>query len=109
LIDFEVMHDPTLSEEERHADDVLVFLQDMAGRIAAERWLPCAEAFLAAYDRPEILARLQPALRRLPAWGFARLWWAVRTTFLPRAELCRRFRALVELGVFEGRPAELAA
>ena len=94
IIDFEVMHDPRLSADERHADDLLVFLQDMVGRIAADRWLVNARAFLAAYDRPEIVARLRPKLV-LPS-GIPRLWWMVRTTFLPGQELRRRLAMLRE-------------
>ena len=99
LIDFEVMHDPALAEEERHADDVLVFLQDMAGRIAAERWRACAEAFLLAYGRPEILALVREKLT-VPRFGFPRLWWAVRTTFLPMREMKLRFGEVRALPVF---------
>ncbi|MEI9892688.1 MAG: hypothetical protein WDN28_01915 [Chthoniobacter sp.] len=51
LIDFEVMHHPTIRAEERHADDLLILLQDMVGRISAEQWMPGAHAFLAGYDR----------------------------------------------------------
>ena len=92
LIDFEVMHHTTLSADARHADDLLVFLQDMVGRIPAERWLPGAHAFLAAYDRPEIVALLREKLV-LPR-GVARVWWMVRTTFLHPRELTRRLEAL---------------
>lgn len=92
LIDFEVMHDPALSADERHADDLLVFLQDLVGRVHESGWLPNARAFLAAYDRPEIVARLRPRLV-LPQ-GIPRLWWMVRTTALPGAELTRRLDAL---------------
>lgn len=108
LIDFEVMHDPTLSAEARQCDDLLVFLQDMAGRIAPERWLPCAEAFLAAYDRPELMPPLRQKLH-LPLWGFPRLWWAVRTTFLAPAELRRRLVELRKLPVLNPRPQVVAA
>ena len=92
LIDFEVIHRTTLSADERHADDLLVLLQDMMGRIAAACWLPCASAFLKAYDRPEIIALLAPRL--VPPRGLARIWWAVRTTYLPRRELARRLADL---------------
>lgn len=92
LIDFEVMHRTALSAGERHADDLLVLLQDLLGRIAADRWQPCASAFLETYDRPEIIAQLAPRLV-LPS-GPARIWWAVRTTYLPRAELARRLAEL---------------
>jgi len=95
LIDFEVIHHAALPATERHADDLLVFLQDMVGRIRDHQWLPCARAFLDGYARPEIAALLPPRLV-IPR-GIARLWWAVRTTFLPRAELQRRLSALVDL------------
>jgi hypothetical protein len=92
LIDFEVMHHPTIPADERHADDLLIFLQDMVGRISTEQWLPSAQAFLGAYGRPEIVARLREKL--VVPRGFARVWWAVRTTYLASAELRRRTEAL---------------
>jgi len=92
LIDFEVMHDPTMMADERHADDLLVFLQDIAGRLTAEQWLPSAHAFLAGYDRSEILVRLREKL--VVPGGLARVWWAVRTTYLASVELRRRIAAL---------------
>jgi hypothetical protein len=88
LIDFEVRHLRHLSAEERHADDLLVVLQDVCGRCRAEDWPVLASAFVNAYGRPEIVARLRAKLR-VPS-GVPRLWWAVRTTWLPRAELERR-------------------
>ena len=94
LIDFEVMHHPNISADERHADDLLVLLQDMAGRIAAEQWLPNAQAFLRGYDRAEIVALLRGKL--VVPRGLGRIWWAVRTTYLGSAELERRVRALRE-------------
>ena len=92
LIDFEVQHHPALAAEERHADDLLVLLQDMVGRIAPELWLPGAHAFLAGYERPETVARLRGKL--VAPRGIARIWWAVRTTYLAPAELARRLAAL---------------
>ena len=92
LIDFEVQHLPALTADERHADDLLVFLQDMVGRISAELWLPSAHAFLAGYARPEIVARLRARL--VAPRGLARVWWAVRTTYLAPGELARRIEAL---------------
>ncbi|MGB8169401.1 MAG: hypothetical protein WCF18_18020 [Chthoniobacteraceae bacterium] len=92
LIDFEVMHEPALPALDRHADDLLVFLQDVVGRVSADAWLPLALAFLDAYDRPETVARLAPRLI-LPR-GIARLWWAVRTTYLPAVELVDRLERL---------------
>ena len=92
VIDFEVQHHPTLTADERHTDDLLVFLQDLVGRISRELWLPSARVFLAAYERPEMVARLRERL--VAPVGVARIWWAVRTTYLPPAELERRLAAL---------------
>lgn len=94
LIDFEVRHEAALAADERQADDLLVFLQDLIGRVSPAAWMPLAESFLAAYDRPEIIARLLPRLI-LPR-GIPRLWWAVRTSYLPGAELSRRLADLRE-------------
>jgi hypothetical protein len=94
LIDFEVMHHPTIGADERHADDLLIFLQDMVGRIAAGQWLPSAQTFLEGYGRPEIVVLLRKKLV-VPA-GLPRIWWAVRTTYLNTAELQRRIGALRE-------------
>ena len=55
-------------------------------------WLPLARTFLETYARPEILARLRPRLVR--PRGLARLWWAVRTTYLTAAELAARIEEL---------------
>jgi len=92
LIDFEVRHLRRLPESQRHADDLLVMLQDVSGRCPAEAWLPLAGAFLEGYDGPEIVALLGERLH-VPR-GIPRLWWAVRTTWMPRAELERRLAAL---------------
>jgi len=94
LMDFEVRHHVWLGTTERHADDLLVFLQDLIGRIPKERWLPFAMAFLRAYDREEIIATLKPRLS-LPG-GLTRIWWAVRTTYMPSGELKRRLAELRE-------------
>ena len=96
LIDFEVMHHPALSAEERHAEDLLVFLQDIAGRIPAEQWLPGAEAFLGAYARPEVTVRLREKLIVPGGLGLPRIWWAVRTTYMGTTELRRRMALLRE-------------
>ncbi|HZJ13510.1 MAG TPA: hypothetical protein VFD27_00590, partial [Chthoniobacteraceae bacterium] len=92
LIDFEVMHYRSLPADERHADDLLVFLQDLVGRISSDGWLPGARAFLEAYGRPEIVRLLDQRL--VVPRGLARLWWSVRTTYLPQKELAQRITAL---------------
>lgn len=93
IIDFEVMHHADTPARERHADDVLIFLQDIAGRIREDQWLPCAQAFLDGYGRPEIAARALAQLH-LPRAAAARLWWRVRTSFIPVQELEKRLQAL---------------
>lgn len=95
LIDFEVMHDAALCAEARHADDLLVFLQDTLGRLPRERWLGLAGIFVRSYARPEISARLTGRLSK--PRGIACVWWAVRTTYLAPAELAWRLDALREV------------
>jgi hypothetical protein len=73
---------------------LLIFLQDMVGRICAEQWLPSAQAFLAGYGRPEIVSLLRGRL--VVPRGLPRVWWAVRTTYLRSPELERRVQALRE-------------
>ena len=92
LVDFEMRHHRDLPEARRHADDLLVMLQDVCGRCERDAWLPLAEGFLAGYGRGEIIALLGDLLR-VPQ-GFPRLWWAVRTSWMPRRELERRMGAL---------------
>ncbi len=94
LIDFEVKHHWRWSAHERHSEDLLAFLQDIAGRIAPGQWLPSAHAFLGAYARPEVISALRRKL--VVPGGFARIWWAVRTTYMAPAELRRRIAALRE-------------
>jgi hypothetical protein len=95
LIDFEVIHTGALSPDERHADDLLVFLQDLMGRLPDERWLPEALRFAGAYGRPEVIAALKKRLV-VPNRGVPRLWWGIRTRHLPYAELTRRVGSLRE-------------
>jgi hypothetical protein len=92
LVDFEMRHHRGLPEALRHADDLLVMLQDVCGRCTREAWLPLAEGFLVGYGRSEIIALL-PELLDVPR-GIPRLWWAVRTSWMRRAELDRRVAEL---------------
>ena len=92
LVDFEMRHHRDLSAARRHADDLLVMLQDVCGRCAGDEWLPLAEAFLAGYGRAEIIALLD-VLLHVPR-GIPRVWWAVRTSWMRRGELERRMAAL---------------
>jgi hypothetical protein len=92
LMDFEVRHLSALTARQRHTDDLLVFLQDTLGRLPRDRWLDLAEAFVRAYARPEITEHLIERLAE--PRGVAKLWWAVRTTYLHPTELSLRLSAL---------------
>lgn len=92
MIDFDVIHEKSLSPEERHADDLLIFLQDLVGRVPVEQWLTGAICFLSAYGRPEVIRILK--LRLDVPGGVALLWWIVRANYLRPAELRRRIKAL---------------
>ncbi len=92
LVDFEMRHHRELPEARRHADDLLVMLQDVCGRCERGAWLPLAMAFLDGYGRGEIIALLPPLLR-VPH-GIPRIWWGVRTTWMRRSELERRMAEL---------------
>ena len=100
LVDFEMRHQRDLPEARRHADDLLVMLQDVCGRCGREAWLPLAEAFLAGYGRGEVIASLDPLLH-VPR-GIPRVWWAVRTSWMPRGELERRM-AVLRASLFHSR------
>ncbi|HWB61425.1 MAG TPA: hypothetical protein VG733_18230, partial [Chthoniobacteraceae bacterium] len=105
IIDFELMHNPDLPADERHADDLLVFLQDMMWRVEPGQWVAFAMDFLNAYDRPEVIAELRRNLE-IPH-GIPGLWWEVRSNLFDREELERRVAALreaLDLAAFRGRP-----
>jgi hypothetical protein len=95
LIDFEVRHLRAISAADRHADDVLVLLQDVCGRCPADAWRSLAAALIEGYADANVTSRLREKVR-VPG-GFPRLWWAVRTTWMRRQELERRMSELVTL------------
>ena len=94
LIDFETAHVETLSPDDRHADDVAVFLLDLLGGVAEESLPAMAGAFLAGYNRPNIWALAQRRLA-IPT-GFGRLWWGIRTEYAPLGVLRRRLGLLCQ-------------
>ena len=98
LVDFEMRHHCDLPERRRHADDLLVMLQDVCGRCASDAWMPLATAFLEGYGRREIIASLHDLLR-VPR-GIPRVWWAVRTSWMRRAEQERRVAELHDGSIF---------
>jgi hypothetical protein len=93
LIDFELIHRNSLPAIKRHADDVVVFLQDLMARVSAEQWLRFAVGFINAYDQPAVT---EEARRRLVVpTGYAAIWWKRRTDCLvEREELVERIRSL---------------
>jgi len=92
LIDFEIVHDRTLPAEVRQADDLLVFLLDLAGFAPRRRWMTWALGFLRAYGHKDPIAELQKVLQ--PPRGIARIWWKVRTNFKPSMRIRRRLQKL---------------
>jgi hypothetical protein len=93
LIDFEVVHRPDLPAADRHLEDVLSFLQDLLGCAPRGTWLESARRFLDAYgcDRA-----LRDALRErlsLPC-GVPRVWWWIRTNYVPLRSIRGRLERL---------------
>lgn len=72
--------------------DLLVFLQDLVGRVAREKWLPLALCFVIAYGRDDVIAELTKLL--VVPRGIAGIRWKLRTEYLSRQELVRRFGTL---------------
>jgi hypothetical protein len=92
LIDFEIRHEKSLPASARHADDLLVFLLDMVGRIPNRQWLSFAICFLRAYNDAAVIRELKKRLV-VPS-GLALIWWNGRTKFTASAKVKRRFQAL---------------
>ncbi len=92
LIDFELIHHKSLSALERHADDLIVFLQDLMGRVSTEQWLHFAVGFMNAYDMPMVTAEVRRRLN-IPK-GWAAVWWKLRTHYLDWKEMTERVEAL---------------
>ena len=92
LIDFEIIHEKSLSTAARQADDLLVFLLDMVGTVPNRQWLPFAMTFLETYGDAEVIGHLQKQLD-LPG-GLAWIWWGVRTNFTNPGKVKRRLASL---------------
>jgi hypothetical protein len=92
LIDFELRHDKSLPAIARHADDLLVFLLDLVGRVPNRQWLPFAICFLRAYNDAAVMRELKKRL--VVPTGLALIWWNVRTNFTASTIVKRRFQAL---------------
>src|SRR6185369_9340691 len=88
FIDFEMIHDPSLSPATRHADDLMAFLMDIVGIASRRTWLGICKAFLQAYGDPEVLleVRSRMAVPTGPAW----IWWKIRANFAAERKLAQR-------------------
>jgi hypothetical protein len=92
LIDFELIHDKSMSAIKRHADDLMVFLQDLMGCVSEEQWVPFSLALIEAYHEPQVLAEVR---RRLTApRGWSAIWWKLRTDYLQSGIMTDRIETL---------------
>jgi hypothetical protein len=92
LIDFELIHHKSLPALERHADDLLVFLQDLMSCVTAEEWIPFARTLIDAYDRPAVADEVRKRLT-VPR-GWSAIWWKLRTDYLSRDLMVERINSL---------------
>jgi hypothetical protein len=103
LIDFEIVHEKSLSTGARQADDLLVFLLDMVGIVPSRQWLPFSMTFLEAYSDIKVIAQLRKQLD-LPG-GLAWIWWGARTNFTNPGKVKQRLaslsRAIAKLKLYE--------
>jgi hypothetical protein len=92
LIDFELIHDKSMPAIKRHADDLIVFLQELMGCVSAEQWVPFSLALIEAYNEPQVLAEVR---RRLAApRGWSAIWWKLRTDYLQSGIMTDRLETL---------------
>jgi hypothetical protein len=92
LIDFEIVHDKSLSAKLRQADDLLVFLLDVIAVAPNPQWLTLALSFLNAYGNTAVICELEDELA-VPS-GMAWIWWGVRTSFANPAKVRKRLEKL---------------
>jgi hypothetical protein len=95
LIDFETVHLSRLSADERHADDVSVFLLNLLGSVSDADWPEMAKDFITAYNRPRILGIVRRGL--VMPLGIERLWWAIRTNYISGEALGKRLKKLHQI------------
>jgi len=95
LIDFEVVHERGLPVETRHVEDVLSFLQDLLGCAPKGTWLASAQRFLDAYGCNYALREALRERLRLPR-GIPRVWWWIRTNYVPMQAIRSRLKRLRE-------------
>jgi hypothetical protein len=92
LIDFEFVHDRRLSPDERHADDLLIFLLDLMSVPDRMDWLDLTCKFLCEYNDDQVIVSLRDRLF-IPT-GMKGIWWNVRTHFLPKEKVAKHLKSL---------------
>ena len=95
LIDFEVVHQRRLPPMVRHVEDLLSFLQDLLGCAPRGTWLASAQRFLDAYECDQALRDALRERLRLPH-GVPRVWWWIRTNYIPLRSIRGRLQRLRE-------------
>jgi hypothetical protein len=95
LIDFEVVHQQRLPAMTRHLEDVLSFLQDLLGCAPQGTWLESAHRFLDAYGCDRTLREALRERLLLPN-GIPRVWWWIRTNYVPLRSIRLRLERLRE-------------
>jgi hypothetical protein len=92
LIDFELIHNKSVHALKRHADDLLVFLQDLMSCVSAEQWVPFSLALIDAYNDPFVLAEVRKRL--IVPHGWSAIWWKLRTDYVERSVMIDRIETL---------------
>jgi len=92
FIDFEIVHDKSLSAKSRQADDLLVFLLDVIAVAPNPKWLARSLSFLNAYGNSSVICALEDELA-VPT-GLAWIWWGVRTSFANPTKVRKRLEKL---------------
>lgn len=92
LIDFELIHNKSVHALKRHADDLLVFLQDLMSCVSAEQWVPFSLALIDAYNDPFVLAEVRKRL--IVPHGWSAIWWKLRTDYVERSVMIDRIENL---------------
>jgi tRNA A-37 threonylcarbamoyl transferase component Bud32 len=92
LIDFELIHDKSLSAIKRHADDLLVVLQDLMACVSREQWVPFSMALIEAYNQPLVLDEVRRRL--IVPRGWSAIWWKLRTDYVKRSVMVERIETL---------------
>jgi len=95
LIDFETYHEKQYTQLQRQADDVLVLLLDMMGRVPGKYFAEWTPIFLATYNRPTVFDELSGRL--VCPRGWERVLWMTRSKHLSDIELNKKLTMLKEM------------